>query len=97
MMENVVLMNVHLETGDPSRSWCAKVPIDFNIKLRHSYSLLRNTFASELNEDDFALLYSAATIDVNAIDGTRSLITTTSSFKFTRSLLIRYQPMDHRQ
>lgn len=69
-MHDVVLMWVFLESGQADKTRCAKIPLDFGAKIRHSFNLLRHTFLDPKDDQDFALLYSAASIDVNAIDGT---------------------------
>jgi hypothetical protein len=77
-MHDVVLVKVYMceasngtATDSSGAEAAAVVPIDFGAKLKHSLALLRAIFFDpRAPEEDFALLYSAATIDVNAIDGT---------------------------
>lgn len=94
LMRDVVLVKVYMceaaSNGAPtdpsgaeasgSGSAAAVVPIDFGAKLKHSLALLRAIFFDpRAAEEDFALLYSAATIDVNAIDGINRWVTINES------------------
>lgn len=87
LMHDVVLVKVYMceasngtATDSGGAEAAAVVPIDFGAKLKHSLALLRAIFFDpRAPEEDFALLYSAATIDVNAIDGINRWVTINES------------------
>lgn len=67
-MSKVILMHVYLENGQGSSNHYARIPFDFSASLRRSYNLFQHIFMGDRGEE-FALLYSSSSIDVNAIDG----------------------------